>query len=114
MFVFVRFLFWFGLFFSWKVKWTCYTKKQIVLESRWEIHASRASMISSLLSLQDWTSILNKDEGASLENTINMKGIPRAMGCCVLGTCKKNAPNDPRGQRWGCRSCCAGLKPKSS
>lgn len=52
-------------------------------------------MIFSLLSLQSYTYILNKDEGGSLENTISLKGIPKAMGCCVLGTLQKNTLNDP-------------------
>lgn len=56
---------------------------------RWEIHASKTIRIFLLLSLQDYTYILNKDEGGSLENTINLNGIPKAMGCCVLGTLQK-------------------------
>lgn len=36
--------------------------------------------------------ILNKDEGESLKNTINLKGIPKAMGCCVLGTLQGKYP----------------------
>lgn len=80
---------WWGFFPSWEAGWT---RKQIVLESRWENHASRNSTIFSLLTLQGYTYIPNKDEGGSLENAINLKGIPKAMRCCVLGTHYQKIP----------------------
>lgn len=70
--------------------------KEIVLESGWEIHTSKISMIFSLLSLWGYMYILNKDEGGRLENTISLKlkGIPKAMGCCVSYTLQKSTSND--------------------